>query len=206
MNKIEDIIQSGLLEMYVLGICSEQEQDEIERLSANHAEIREEIEQISDAVLKFSGDNQENLPKLNTGIKPFLMAMVDYTERRKAGEPETIVPSLNKESKAEDFSQWLDNKTWVRDHSMGDTFAKIIAHTKDQTTAVVWLDKGAQEETHFKEHEKFLIVEGTCDINTLARNYSLVAGDFFEVPLYLPHAVVVTSRTPCKLILQRSVA
>jgi mannose-6-phosphate isomerase-like protein (cupin superfamily) len=74
------------------------------------------------------------------------------------------------------------------------------------TTAVVWLEHGAPPETHTNELEKFLIVEGTCNIIVDGRDHHLKPGDLFNIPLHLSHTVLVTSSITCKIILQRVAA
>lgn len=59
---------------------------------------------------------------------------------------------------------------------------------------------------HINELEKFLILEGTCDITIEDEVYSLKAGDFLSIPLYKKHDVRITSLNPCKAILQRLAA
>jgi len=46
----EEYISSGILESYVLGITSEQENREVEQLAMQHAEIKSEIEAIRNAM------------------------------------------------------------------------------------------------------------------------------------------------------------
>ena len=64
----------------------------------------------------------------------------------------------------------------------------------------------APAEVHDNEYEKFLIIEGTCDITVDEDVYSLVPGDYFSIPLYKSHNIKVTSTIPCKAILQRLAA
>ena len=87
-----------------------------------------------------------------------------------------------------------------------DIFAKIIGYAPEVTTAIVWIKEMAPEETHTDEYEKFLIIEGTCDIVIEHKVHQLKAGDYFSIPLHANHHVVVTSEIPCKAILQRVAA
>ena len=73
-------------------------------------------------------------------------------------------------------------------------------------TAVIWIGQMAPDETHDDEHEKFLILEGTCDITVGNDVHHLKAGDYFAIPLHKTHMVKVTSDVPCKAILQRIAA
>ena len=87
-----------------------------------------------------------------------------------------------------------------------DIHARIIGNTAEVTTAIVWIKDMAPPETHTNEIEKFLIVEGSCEIIVEKEVYQLVSGDFFAIPLYKSHMVKVTSDIPCKIILQRVAA
>ena len=61
-------------------------------------------------------------------------------------------------------------------------------------------------EIHTKEYERFLIIEGTCDIKIGDDVFHLKAGDYKEIPLFIEHSLIVTSDIPCKVILQRVAA
>ena len=84
--------------------------------------------------------------------------------------------------------------------------AKIIGHTPEMITAIVWIKKMAPQEVHHNEIERFLIIEGSCDIFIEDEVYQLKAGDMLSIPLHKPHSLQVTSAIPCKVILQRIAA
>jgi len=87
-----------------------------------------------------------------------------------------------------------------------DVFARIIGYTEKAITAIVWLKEMAPQEVHDDEHERFLILEGTCDIVVGNNIHQLVPGDYFAIPLHSNHHIKVTSSIPCKVILQRVAA
>ena len=91
-------------------------------------------------------------------------------------------------------------------NDLDDIHARIICFTPEVTTAIVWIKDFAPGEVHTKEFEKFLIVEGTCDIIIEQEINSLTPGDFMAIPLFKEHVVKVTSGVPCKVILQRVAA
>jgi mannose-6-phosphate isomerase-like protein (cupin superfamily) len=193
---------SGLLELYVLGATSPAESTEVELMAATDPAIRLEIEAIEEALEAYA---MEHAAAPNPVIKPFLLATIDYTERLKGGEPITMPPVLNKNSIIEDYSPWLNRSDLL---VPGDNaiFAKIIGYTPEVVTAIVWIKEYAPHEIHDHEFEKFLIVEGTCDIVVGDEVYALVPGDYFAIPLHKNHQVKVTSTIPCKVILQRIAA
>jgi mannose-6-phosphate isomerase-like protein (cupin superfamily) len=85
-------------------------------------------------------------------------------------------------------------------------FARIIGYTPEVITAIVWLKDYAPAEVHHNEYERFLIVEGSCDIFIGDEMHQLSPGDYLQIPLFADHRVVITSSIPCKVILQRVAA
>ena len=198
----KEYIDSGILEQYVLGIASASERQEVERMAAAHPVIRQEINDISVTLEKYA---MANAVQPNPVIRPMLMATVNYSERLKNSEPFSMAPFLHRHSTPKDYATWLNRSDMSADDSE-DLSAKIISYTPEVLTAIVWIKKYAPQEVHDKEYERFLIVEGTCDIIVEDEINHLVAGDFFEIPLFKKHAVEVTSSIPCKVILQRVAA
>lgn len=204
MSAVQDYINSGILEMYVMGITSAEETLQVNDMASKHAEIRSEIEEISKAL------EIDAVKKTNTGpsetVKPFLMAVIDYTERLKAGEPMTFPPLLNKDSKIIDFEEWTSREDMVLTDDFENMYAKLIGHTPEVTTAISWIKTNTPFEIHTNEYERFLILEGSCDITIGTDLHSLKAGDFIGIPLHIGHSLVITSEIPCKVILQRVAA
>ncbi|MBI3519836.1 MAG: hypothetical protein HY062_10825 [Bacteroidetes bacterium] len=50
MDKINDYINSGILELYVLGMTSPEETSEVNKMASLHEEVRTEIEEITRAL------------------------------------------------------------------------------------------------------------------------------------------------------------
>jgi mannose-6-phosphate isomerase-like protein (cupin superfamily) len=200
---IHEYIASGILEQYVLGTVRAEEALEVERMSAVHAEIRNEIEKISRAFEQFA---IANAISPSPDIKPFLIATIDYMERMENGETLSHPPLLSKTSGLNDFASWLYRDDMFLPDDAGDIYAKIIGYTPQAVTAIVWIKDATPQEVHHKEYERFLIAEGTCNVIVEDEIYQLVPGDYFAIPLYKNHIVKVTSDIPCKVILQRIAA
>ena len=203
LNQIQTYIDSGILELFVMGAVSEEEGKEVEAMAAQHAEIRNEIEQISLAMEQFA-EAHAKTPDPNA--KPLLLATIDYTERLKAGEVPTVAPFLSPDSKVIDFEPWTSREDMVAPDDFDEIFVKIIGFTPEETTAIVWIENMAPYEVHTDTYEKFLILEGTCDIDIDGEVHSLKQGDFLSIPLFKGHTVRVTSDIPCKVLLQRTAA
>ncbi len=201
MDDLTTYIASGVLEMYVLGLTTEQESAELKNLSEKHEEIKTEIEAITSALEHYAVG-----PDFNPTLKTFVMATIDYSERMLNGEHLSFPGILTKDSKITDFNEWLNRKDMTLPDDFDQAHAKIIAYSPQMTTAIVWLRTMSPPEIHSKEYEKFLIIEGSCNITIGDEVYKLKAGDFLEIPLFVTHNVMVTSKIPCTLILQRVAA
>ena len=204
MQGIKAYINSGIIESYVLGITDAEEEKEVEQMAAIHAEIRTAINFFS---MELENHAIANAIPPDVTIKPFLMATIDYTERLQNGEVPTFPPLLHEGSLITGYESWLNRTDMILPLGFNEEFyAKIIGYTPQATTAIIWLSHGAPIEVHENELERFLIVEGTCDITIGENVHQLVPGDFLAIPLHKPHSVKVTSAIPCKLILQRVAA
>jgi mannose-6-phosphate isomerase-like protein (cupin superfamily) len=203
MNTIENYINSGILELYVLGITTEQETLEISLLAESNEEIKNEIIAIETALQIYS---EKSAPSISPAVKAWVTATIDYSERLKNGEEVKRVPLLDANSETADFDFWLNRTNMQAPDDYEALYAKIIEATPQMKTLIVWLKYGAPPEVHDAEFEHFLIVEGTCDITIGDKTHSLIPGDYLSIPLVVDHNVRVTSETPCKIILQRIAA
>lgn len=201
MKNLEEYISSGVLEAYILGLTDETTTAEILEMTVLHPGLTDEIEKIERTLLNLPGP----LPGANAGA--LVMATIDYTERLRNGELPEVPPLLHEKSLSGDYEKWLGRPDMALPDDAGDVYAKIIGYTPEASTLIVWLKTGSPHETHTTEKERFLILEGSCDIvfddGVIHR---LHAGQFIEIPLYMGHTLTVTSETPCKVVLQRVAA
>jgi mannose-6-phosphate isomerase-like protein (cupin superfamily) len=203
MNHITEFMQSGLLELYIMGSASPEEAEEVEQMAAAHPEIRQELEAISQTMEDYA---QAHAVKPKATLKPLILATINYLERLRNGEPAVTPPTLTPISTIADFAPWLNRPDMVLPADAEAIHAKIIGANPEATTAIVWLTGIAENEIHHDEYERFLIIEGSCAITAGEEVHHLAAGDYYAVPLHTRHMVKVTSAFPCKVILQRLAA
>jgi len=203
MIDISTYIESGILELYVLGNLTEAEIVDVQRLAATHPAIAQEIFEIEES-LEIYAFSHPLLPDVM--VKPTIFSTIDFIDRITKGEPASFPPLLHEESKISDYAEWLNRDDMQFPTDFVDFHGKIIAHNEIASTLIVWLKNGTPAETHTSELESFLIVEGTCTITIDNDKFYLKAGDVLSIPLYKSHFVQVTSLYPCKVILQRAAA
>ena len=203
MKAIEEFMQSGILEIYVMGAATPEEAATVEEMAATYPQVRQELDQIGQAMEAYAMAHAVE-PKAT--VKPLILATINYLERLKQGERVTEPPVLTAASQISDYADWLTRPDMILPPDAEAIYVKIIGATPAATTAIVWLTGTAEDEVHQKEYERFLVVEGSCDIITDDATYTLNPGDYYGVPLHVKHMVKVTSATPCKVVLQRVAA
>lgn len=201
--KLTEIRKSGLLELYVIGDLSNDEQNIIESAILEFPELKQDLFEIEKSLEAYAFANEH---EVEMSSKPMLLAGVNYYERLKAGEEKIVPPSLNRETKIVDFNNWIENKSFQEPDSYESIHVELLSSTDHISTAMIWLKEGAPPEIHTDEIEKFFILEGSCDIFIGDTKHSLIAGDFLEIPLHIIHNVVVTSEKRCKIIMERTAA
>lgn len=198
---LDELRSSGLLELYVIGDISASEKLMVETAITDNPSLKQEIFDIEKALESYA---KLHAKPVGDTAKPMLLAELDYSERMKSGESYRNAPSLGLESQISDYSLWLERSDFKEPKEYGAMHGKIISANDQKTTLVVWLKYGAPDEVHTDEIEKFLILEGTCDIIIGDQTHSLSSGDYLSIPLHINHRVEVTSGFPCKVILERS--
>lgn len=203
MKQISDYLNSGMIESYVLGLTTPSEAKEVEKMAAAHDEVRVAINEFG-TILEQEALSNSIAP--DPIIKPMLMATINYMERMEKGEPPSFPPMLNEISQIKDYTEWLSRPDMIIPSENENVYARIISHTPKVTTAIVWIKDTAPAEVHTNELEKFLIVEGSCEIIIEEDIHQLFPGDFLAIPLFKSHLVKVTSDIRCIVILQRVAA
>lgn len=200
---IDEIRESGILEMYVIGAATENECDWVEQAMADHPELKQELYEIELSLESYAKMYAVQPPD---ALGPMVLAMANYTKRIQNGEEPSDPPALHLGSQISDYGHWLNRQDLQEPDEYDSMHGYIIGATEEKSTLIVWLKDGAPDETHTSELETFLIVEGTCNITIGSDVHSLKAGDVLSIPLHISHRVEVTSDIPCKIILERKVA
>lgn len=201
MKDLNQYIETGVLELFVMGLLSKEEAMEVESLAVAHPEIREEIAAIEDA--------QEEMARLAAlhppaQLKSKLLATIETLEAETlaAGNP----PFISRHSRIQDFATWIDNPENVAPEVYDDPFFIVLSNNEDGMTGMVWIQNNIPSEVHTDVLEKLFILEGSCDVEFGGVVHSLKPGDHLDIPLHVAHTVTITSDIPCKLIVQRLVA
>ncbi|MCP4437608.1 MAG: cupin domain-containing protein [Aureispira sp.] len=203
MKNWQDHINVELLELYVLGISTPEEAVLVEQWASQYPEVQQEIDELSKGLELIAKAEATPAPPI---AKPFLMASINYVERLKSGEKPSFPPLLTSESTLGNYVEWLEGSDSHLPPNVGNMHIRLIGATPKMTTAIVWIKEELYPEEHSDQLERFLIVEGACDMYVGDTMQQLKAGDVFTIPLHTNHYAKVTSSIPCKIIVQRIAA
>jgi quercetin dioxygenase-like cupin family protein len=200
MIDIQQLIESGLLELHAAGVLPKEEATALELLAFQHPAVATALGEAHEAQQRLLGAVKTNPSK---DLKRRVMeAITQESKQLRAGLP----PMLHPGSKASDFRPWLANMDSNPPDGMEDMFFLVIQEDEEVQTSLVWVKRLLAEEPHKDFFERLLILDGACMVDVEGEMHNLVAGDYFSVPRFKKHTIKVTSECPCKFILQRVVA
>ena len=203
MKDLKAYMESGILELYVLDALTDAERLEVQDKVANHPEIAAEVEALESALL---GQVVTEAIAPPAAIEDALEKEWTRLETEEKEKMKEIPRILSHTSSIEDYKPWLDDPNIKPPSEYENVFFIPIHESERGMTVVVWMKEGSPEEVHHEYIEKFLIVEGTCEIRVVDTVHTLNPGDYISIPLHLHHEVKVTSDIPCKIVLQRLAA
>lgn len=203
MKKLEQYIESGVLDLFVTGVLPAEEQIEIAKEASQNPALQAEIDALR-AAYELLGNAQAIQPPSTS--KARFLANLDELEAEAAQFDPARPPVLNPLSRPEDYDFWTNLETSKAPDTYENLFFVPVADNDDGLTAVVWINGMVEEEEHLDAIEKFLVLEGSCMIDIEGDVTYLKAGDQLSIPKFKSHNVKVTSDIPCKLIVQRIAA
>lgn len=186
-----------LVEHYVLGLLDAKTAQRVEAAAVNDPRIGELLSGLQAAMAHDAVDNASLPP---TALKQNVLQAVqlEVEKERASGRP----PLLHSHSTLTDYAKWTGPEH-VRPEGSGNMHYIPLDMSDDRQTALVWLEHEEPTEIHTDCVERFLIVEGTCDVTIGQDIHSLIPGNVLTIPMFIEHSVRVTSAIPCKAILQR---
>ncbi|MCH7402466.1 anti-sigma factor domain-containing protein [Belliella kenyensis] len=176
---IRAYISSGKLELYLLGELSEREQEEVVKLAATYPEIKQELEQLEDALFAFDSISG---PALSAGMKDRVMQSWEEEVNSDSILPKSLVLERKEEiteAKSVKIAPW---KTYAAAASIVAVMASIIAiyfanryFDTDQRLMALVEERAvlAQELDQYKVN--YEQVDGQLE--------TLLAGNFQRVPM-----------------------
>ncbi|RNL52161.1 cupin domain-containing protein [Pedobacter jejuensis] len=187
MKAVVDIIESGLLELYVLNLLEGDELAQIENLRLNSSEVNDEINKIE---LFFEQHAlQHSVPvSINTELK--LQNL--FHQLSSTGELNiSNLPLIDENANYQDWFNLVENLIPI--NGVDGTFTHLLTGNEKVMQMLVVSEIDIKKEIHENELESFLILEGSCICTIDNSDFSMGPGDYMSIPLHKSHTVKITS-------------
>ncbi|RCR67904.1 cupin domain-containing protein [Larkinella punicea] len=192
MSKVQEFINSGILEEYCRGLLLPGEIQEVERMAGMYPAVQQAIDRINRTLTPpVAPDERLKKRILNT--------------LNQLGKPPVFdlgnLPLINAYSDAEQWQRTVASIQPTRE------FRNLYVHPLRSGNGIeqfiLWVKEEVKPEDHHDERESFLILEGECECQIGTEKIRLSAGDYVDIPLDTEHTVRVLSPEPVKAIIQR---
>jgi mannose-6-phosphate isomerase-like protein (cupin superfamily) len=185
---IKTYIESGILELYVMGQLSETESTEVAYYLDIYPELAKELEQIEIALENYA---LQNAIKPSQGIKQQLFDSITNLQLEDEMDLANL-PFINKHS---DYKNWLKLIADFGKLPLGEDgrHIRVLRHDEEITQMLIVSTTDIEQEVHLIEHESFLILEGECRCTIGDEVRLMSAGDFMQIPLFENHDVQLIS-------------
>ncbi|GGI29123.1 cupin domain-containing protein [Pedobacter mendelii] len=187
MKSVVEIIESGLLELYVLNLLEVDEICEVEKLRLIYPEIKEEIDKIEIFLEKHAMENS----LLTSSEIDRKMDSLFFEINKQLNLDLKNLPLIEANS---NYKIWLNSlKELMPKDLIQDKFTHLLTSSEKTMQMLVISEIDIEEEIHENELESFLILEGTCVCTIDNEEFNMFPGDFMAIPLHKPHTVKITS-------------
>ena len=200
--EVNEFISSGIIEMYCLGIATDEEREQVEKFASENTAVRDEILVVREALELYATARHVSPPP---ALKDKIMAAVMNSEKQ--GRPLDFPPRLTPQSTVEEWMNYISNNHIAPPKEYENLYLLDLPGDKNQSTYIVWAKRGAVvEESHAEEDEYLLMVEGNCSIAIDGRIGYYHRGDLVFIPKRSVHRAEALSDEPMLIIGQRIAA
>ncbi|MBX7108019.1 MAG: cupin domain-containing protein [Chitinophagales bacterium] len=200
---VADLIESGIVELYCLGIASEEENLLVEQLAVDSPELKAEISAINEVLALYAVEGSKLKPSQK--MKEKIIASLQTSD---TPLPSSLPPVLTIQSTVDSWLAYLDSHNIEMPRTDFDLIMKELPGTADYFTYVVFANPGAvvSEEMHEGHEEYLLICKGECEMNIAGQTRQYKEGDFLHIAPGTRHTAVVTGTASMIVIGQRRAA
>lgn len=192
-SSAKELIESGLLEVYALGMASNEEADLVKNLLQSSDEARNELKAIQHSLEIYSEAFKSS---------PHFHALKNQLTKQINSE---ALPVLDESSTVEEWLHLLDEKNIRLPNETSPIYFREISAISDYYTYVIWAKPGAviPDEIHDEQDEYLLICCGSCEMVVEGEKTFHEAGSFIHVTPNVQHFGKVTGNEMLLAIGQR---
>ena len=200
--EIKDIISSGLIEMYCMGLASADEIKLIEKFASQSKEVKDEIESVHESLNQYAlASSQNPSPLLKNKIISYIL------NAKRKNQPFQFPPRLTSSSTISEWLNYITENNIAAPENYDEVFLIDLPGNEKQFTYIAWAKKGAVvEESHENEDEYLLMLKGHCSVTINGKIGYYKEGDVIFIPGKTLHRAESLSDEPMILVGQRFAA
>ena len=182
-------LNSGLLELYLIGTLDQEEVLLVNQMRAAHPEVAAELASLEDFFEREA---------LQQAVKPdpefddkmeSLFLNLEIEQAMQLSDPPLITSFSNADAWFKMISPLLPK------NDFDGRFEKLLRNDHKVMQALVITPEGVEEEVHENMHESFLILKGTCICTIDKETITMGPGAFMQIPLHQPHTIAVVTES-----------
>lgn len=196
--KLEDYINSGVLEQYCLGLLDSDEAAQVVSYCLKYPELREELNSIEAAIEKMAAEKAiDPVP----GLKEKILGKLGF-----AGNEVLDINNLPPTDAYSNYLSWLQAVEHLLPAGPFEGLNIQVLQQNDKIAQMLVVAKvDVPNESHDNYAESFFILQGECSCTIDGEEVKLSAGDFLEIPLYAEHDVKMLTPTVTAILQYRFV-
>lgn len=182
---INDYIQSGILELYVLNLLLPSERSEVKEMICRYPLVKEEVEKLE---LKLEADMQQAALTPPSMLKEKIQASIQQLGSAKQ-KNWTDLGLIGERTNYKEWYQLVYDR-YPKAFQQDDYF-KILRDDAAAKQVLVVSSMDIEEERHQDVYESFLILKGKCKCTVESDTFYLEAGGYTQIPLHARHEVTI---------------
>ena len=184
MMEQQKFLQSGNLEVYCLGLLTNEEVEELKLMCSRYPEVKQELDAIEIALETMALQRAITPPQ---ELKRRLLKKLGFEQI--VGLDLQNLPAINVQTH---YGDWLGALAHLIPKDPVDVIVfQSLTQTPQLTQSLVYSRINIPEEIHEDLIESFFILEGSCRCMVDGQEYILNPGDFLEIPLYVKHDITL---------------
>lgn len=193
MNE-QDIIASGMIESYCLGLLGTAEAAELEQYARQYAGVKQSIDAFQASLEQMAFDTAVAPAP---GVKQSIIQLLDNLALEEQSDLNQL-PLLNRYS---DAAQWLKLVEPLLPATIEGMNVQELRNDNGIVQLLICTEIDYPDEVHELEQECFIVLKGKCRCYIEDDIAELGAGDFISIPMYKHHDVRVVE--PVIAVVQR---
>jgi len=194
-----ELIDSGIIELYVLGIADDADRALVESLAKKDKLVQEEIASVNDALAIYASASAVSVP--SSDLKNKILGFIEKSQSE-------LPPMLTPHSTAEEWISYLRKNHISSPKNFKGLYVLELPGNEDYYTYVVWGNKGdiVPDEVHHAHDEFLLICKGDCEMTIDGITSPYKGGDFIAIAPGIAHSALITGDELMLVIGQRRLA